>query len=152
MTDTTDAIRALLDEQERAWRAGDAEAFSRAMAPGVVFTNVVGLFSIGREGFEAQHRHIFATFYKGSTLRQTVERITYVRPDVAIVNTLTQVTGFGALPSAIPTSGGTLTTRLEQVLVREHGGWQIAAFHNVVVHPDAAAAAPPRGDVPVVSE
>jgi uncharacterized protein (TIGR02246 family) len=83
MTDTKDAIQALLDEQERAWRAGDAEAFSRAVAPGIVFTNVVGLFSVGHEGFEPQHRHIFATFYKGSTLRQMVEQITYVQPDVA---------------------------------------------------------------------
>lgn len=149
MTDATDAIRALLDVQERAWQAGDAEAFSHPTAPDIVFTNVVGLFSIGRAGFEAQHRHIFSTFYKGSTLTQSVERIIFVRPDVAIVNTLTEVTGFGLLPPAIPASGATLTTRLEQVLVRESGGWQIAAFHNVVVHPDAAAAAPRRGDGPL---
>lgn len=142
MSETNDAIRLLLDEQERAWQAGDAEAFSRNASPDIVFTNVVGLFSIGRVGFEAQHRHIFATFYKGSTLTQQIERIAYVRSDVAIVNTLTQVTGFGTLPSAIPAADGILTTRLEQVLVEGSSGWQIAAFHNVVVHPGAAAAAP----------
>lgn len=143
MMDETDTIRLLLDEQEQAWLAGDAEAFTRSAMPEIVFTNVVGLFSIGRAGFQAQHRHIFSTFYKGSTLRQTVEQITYVRPDVAIVNTLTEVTGFGALPPAFPTHGAILSSRLEQVLVKDGAGWRVAAFHNVIVHPSASAAAPP---------
>jgi uncharacterized protein (TIGR02246 family) len=143
MADDTQAIRAILDEQELAWNAGDAAAFSRATTAGVVFTNVVGLFSIGRPGFEGQHRHIFATFYKGSTLTQVVENITFVRPDVAIVNTLTQVTGFGDMPHAIRAQDGVLKTRLEQVMVKSDAGWTVAAFHNVIVDPDAAAAAPP---------
>ena len=145
MTEETDAIRAILDEQEEAWRAGDAAAFSRAATSEIVFTNVVGLFSVGRTGFEAQHRHIFSTFYKGSTLRQVVEQITFVRPDVAIVNTLTEVTGFGALPPIMPTQDGVLKTRMEQVLVRVEAGWKVAAFHNVIVHPQAVAAAPSSG-------
>lgn len=143
MIDATDAIRALLDEQERAWQAGDAEAFSLATTPDIVFTNVVGLFSVGRAGFEAQHRHIFAAFYKDSIMRQTIERITFVRPDVAIVNTLTQITGFDALPLIFPSHDGTLRSRLEQVLARDDNGWRVAAFHNVFVHPNASAAAPP---------
>jgi uncharacterized protein (TIGR02246 family) len=144
MTEDTAALRAILDEQDQAWCAGDAAAFSRSAASDIVFTNVVGLFSVGREPFEAQHRHIFATFYKGSTLRQLVERISFVRPDVAVVNTVTKVTGFGALPPVLPAQDGVLTTRLEQVLVRTNEGWQVVSFHNVVVHPQAAATAPPR--------
>lgn len=146
MTDRTDGIRALLDEQEQAWRSGDAEAFSRSAAPDIVFTNVVGLFSIGRDPFEAQHRHIFSTFYRGSTMRQVVERISCVRPDVAIVNTRTEVTGYGTLPRAIVAHEDMLITRLQQVLVQGDDGWRVAAFHNVVVHPNAAAAAPPSAD------
>ncbi len=145
MDDATHAIRELLDEQERAWQAGDAEAFSLATMPDIVFTNVVGLFSVGRAGFETQHRHIFATFYKGSIMRQAIERITFVHPDVAIVNTLTQVTGFSALPPIFPSHDGTLNSRLEQVLARDDNGWRVAAFHNVFVHPNASAAAPPPG-------
>ena len=144
MMDETAALQSILDEQDEAWCAGDAVAFSRSTAPDVVFTNVVGLFSVGREPFEAQHRHIFATFYKGSCLRQLVERISFVRPDVAVVNTLTKVTGFGALPPVLLAQDGVLTTRLEQVFVKTGEGWQVAAFHNVVVHPQAAATAPPQ--------
>jgi uncharacterized protein (TIGR02246 family) len=144
MTEDISALRAILDEQDQAWGAGDAAAFSRRAASDIVFTNVVGLFSIGREPFEAQHRHIFATFYKGSALRQLVERISFVRPDVAVVNTLTTVTGFGALPPVFTVHNGVLTTRLEQVFVWTNDRWEIVSFHNVVVHPQAAATAPPR--------
>ncbi|WP_066804277.1 SgcJ/EcaC family oxidoreductase [Sphingomonas asaccharolytica] len=142
MTEETDAIHALLAEQENAWRSGDAAAFSRAATPEIVFTNVVGLFSVGRAGFEAQHRHIFSTFYKGSILRQVVEQITFVRPDVVIANTLTEVIGFGALPPAIRPYDGVLKTRLEQVMVCTEGSWKVAAFHNVIVHPQASAVVP----------
>lgn len=142
MTDETTALNSILNEQDAAWCAGDAAAFARSAAEDIVFTNVVGLFSVGRGPFEAQHRHIFATFYKGSVLRQSVERISFVRPDVAIVNTLTRVTDFGVLPPVLAAQDGVLTTRLEQILVRADEGWQVAAFHNVVVHPQAAATAP----------
>jgi uncharacterized protein (TIGR02246 family) len=142
MNDETIAIETILNAQQAAWCEGDASEFSRAVAPDVVFTNVVGLFMVGREGFEAQHRHIFSTFYKGSILRQSVERIAFVRPDVAIVNTLTHVTGFGALPPAISSADSVLRTRLEQVMSRTDDGWRVLAFHNVVVHPLAETTAP----------
>lgn len=142
MNDEPSAIAAILNAQQTAWCKGDAAEFSRAVAQDVVFTNVVGLFMVGREGFEAQHRHIFSTFYKGSILRQSIERIAFVRPDIAIVNTLTHVTGFGALPPAIPSADGVLRTRLEQVMSRTDDGWRVVAFHNVVVHPLAEIPTP----------
>ena len=56
-----------------------------------MFTNVVGMFSIGRAPFVAQHEHIFSTIYKGSRMEQEIVAITLVRPDVAIVDTLTEL-------------------------------------------------------------
>ncbi len=142
MTDDTQAIQAILDAQQEAWQAGDAAAFGRDATADIVFTNVIGMFAVGLAGFEAQHRQIFATFYKGSKLRQEVEQITFVRPDVAIVNTLTQVTGHGPLPPVFPPHDGALHTRLEQVMVRSAGGWKVAAFHNVIVTPGAPETRP----------
>ena len=79
--DTTRAeIAAILDRQCAAWNAGDAAAFSTDVTDDVVFTNIVGMFSVGRAPFEGQHAHIFATFYKDSVLAQTVEHIAFVRP------------------------------------------------------------------------
>ena len=141
------AIRAVLDGQEAAWAAGDAEAFAAAVTDDVVFTNIVGLFTVGRAPFVGQHARIFATFYKGTVMKQQIASLAFVRPDVAIVDTLTEGSGFGPLPPAIAAhvTDGRLQSRLEQVMVKNDGQWRVAAFHNVVVDAAAiAAAGPPR--------
>ena len=140
------AILAILADEDAAWGRGDAAGFSAHVLPDVLFTNVVGMFSIGRPPFEAQHERIFATIYKGSTLSQAVAGIAFVRPDVAIVDTLARVTGFAALPPGALAIDGALQTRLEQVMVRDDGRWRIASFHNVPVNPAAAqpGSPPPR--------
>ncbi len=147
MEDSTDraAIEAIVAEQDAAWRAGDAAAFSGRVADDVVFTNVVGMFAIGRAPFEEIHAHIFATFYKGSKLSQSIANIAWIRPDVAIVDTLTEVTGFGALPPGAEAIDGALRTRLEQVMVRNDGVWSVASFHNVPINPRALPGGPPAG-------
>ena len=58
------AIEAVLTRQSAAWVAGSAAAFAADAQEGVLFTNVVGMFSIGRAPFVAQHEHIFSTIYR----------------------------------------------------------------------------------------
>ena len=137
------AINTVLAAQEAAWAAGDAEAFAAAVTDDVVFTNVVGMFSVGRAPFVGQHAHIFGSFYRGTTITHTVANIAFVRPDVAVVDTLCELIGFGALPPAIAAHihDGAIRTRLEQVMVRNDGRWRVAAFHNVPVDAAAVAAA-----------
>lgn len=141
MIDTTAApedrsdIEALIVQEDAAWDAGDAAAFSARTTPDVVFTNIIGMFSVGRAPFEAQHAKIFSTIYKGSRLKQTLIHLAFVRPDVAIVDTVTELTGFSHLPPGAEATNGVLKTRLEQVMVRQDGQWWVAAFHNVTVNP-----------------
>ena len=129
------AIDALLERQSAAWQAGDAAAFSADVLDGVLFTNILGMFSVGRTPFEEQHARIFSTTYKGSRMSQERVAVTLVRPDVAIVDTLATVTGAPHLPLGIELIDGAVRTRLEQVMVRDGGRWRVAAFHNVAVHP-----------------
>ena len=143
-TSSRHSIQAIVAAQDSAWADGDAVAFSAPMHPDVVFTNVVGMFSVGRVPFEAQHARIFATFYKGSRLKQLIQLIAFIRPDIAIVDTLTEVTEFSALPPGTEAVDGVLRTRLEQVMVCNNGQWTIASFHNVVVNPHGFP-----GDAPV---
>ena len=138
------AIEAVLAHESEAWGRGDAEAFSAPVRPDVVFTNIIGMFSVGRAPFLGQHRHIFETIYKGSTMTQALSHLAFVRPDVAVVDTVTEVRGYQGLPPGMQAIDGALRTRLEQVMVREDGAWRVAAFHNVTVHP-AALAGPPGG-------
>lgn len=135
------AMLAIVAEQDAAWGAGDAEAFCARATPDIVFTNIVGMFSVGDGPFLEQHRRIFTTIYRGSKLRQTLANLALLRPDVVIVDTMTELSGYGALPPGAQPIDGALRTRLEQVIVRVDGRWSIAAFHNVPVNP--AALAPP---------
>ena len=135
-------IKAVLDRQTTAWAAGDAQAFGRDVADDVVFTNIVGMFTVGRSGFDRQHAQIFSTFYRNSVMRQAVEHVAFVRPDVAVVDTLTEVEGGGPFPPGFPQHEGVVRTRLEQVFVRDGERWRVAAFHNVAIPPGFSGAPP----------
>lgn len=135
------AIEAVLARQDTTWAEGDAAGFAADTTDDVSFTNIVGMFSVGRAPFEAQHAHIFATIYRGSRLRQTIAHLAFPRIDVAIVDSMTEVRGFNALPPGVELLDGALRTRLQQVLVKEGDGWRVAAFHNVTIHPAAGAGA-----------
>lgn len=137
------AILAILAAQDAAWCAGDVAAFGARCLPDVVFTNVVGVFSVGKAPFDAQHEHIFATIYKGSRLTQELVHIVLPTSDVAVVDTLTAVSGAAHLPPGAQAIDGAFRTRLEQVMVRGDGGWWVQSFHNVPVNPAAAAVARP---------
>ena len=135
-------ILSLIAGQDAAWNRGDAAGFAARVLPEVVFTNIVGMFSVGKPPFVAQHEHIFSTIYQGSTCHQSIQHITRLKPDVAIVDTLAIVAGFQHTPPGIGTIDGALHARLEQVLVRLKDGWWVASFHNVAVNPAALQGSP----------
>ena len=126
------AVRAVVAEETAAWNVGDAKAYAAHFAEDGGFTNILGEVVFGKEAFEARHAAIFRTVFKGSRLQQTVRRLRFVAPDVAIVDVDTEVRGFAGLPPGVkPFPDGTLRTRLLQVLVKRDGEWRIEAYHNV---------------------
>ena len=141
--DDKTAIELILSRQNSAWAKGDAVAFGADTKDDVIFTNVVGMFSIGRPAFNGQHAHIFSTIYRGSKLTQEVVAITFVRADVAIVDTLARLVDAPSHPPGIELIEGAVQTRLEQVMVKDDGLWRIASFHNVAVHPASSGTAMP---------
>jgi hypothetical protein len=61
----------------------------------------------------------------------------FVRPDVAVVEVLTSVTGIQKLFSGTNADDkGRLRTRSLQVVVKDGGEWKIAAYHNTDVKPE----------------
>jgi uncharacterized protein (TIGR02246 family) len=125
----------ILDDEGAAWAKGDADAFAAHVRDNVVFTNIVGMFSVGKVPFVAQHKAIFATIYRESSMQQFVQNINFVRSDTAIVDTIAKVSGFHELPPGASAVDGSLYTRLEQVMVKENGTWRVASFHNVPIQP-----------------
>ena len=129
------AIEARIASADEAWTRGDAAAFSRWVQPDCVFTNIFGMVFVGHDAFEAQHGRIFATIYKDTRLRQSIEHLRFLRPDVAVVDTGAVVSGLKGLAPGLHSADGALHTKLIQVFVKEQGEWWVAAFHNVDVKP-----------------
>ena len=128
------AIRDILKEEVAAWNKGDADAYSRHFAEDGTFTNLLGMFFQGREAFRQRHEQIFHGAYGGSTKQSDVVSLKFIRPDVAIVESLQTVSGFQKLlPGTSADAKGRLRTRLLQVLVKDGGEWKIATYHNVDV-------------------
>ena len=100
--ETRSDIAALVAAQDAAWNRGDAEAFAARALPDIVFTNIFGMFSVGKAPFLAQHERIFSTIYKGTTNHQQIQHITLVKPDVAIVETFAVVSRHAASPLGRP--------------------------------------------------
>ncbi len=132
----TVAIEALVAGLTEAWNRGDAKAYSARFAADGSFTNVLGIVAYGREIFELRHAEIFSTVYKGSVLQQSIGKLRFIRPDVAVVDVDAAVSGYRRLPPGVQVgSDGVLRAKLQLVLTRESDGWWISAYHNVDVKP-----------------
>ena len=125
------AIQQLLQDETDAWNRGDAKAFAAHFAPDGSFTNRVGMQTYGRAPFEAQHQ-------------RTLGRVNFIRPDVAIADIDGVLSKVVTTPPGTPLfPDGSLHVKLQLVLSKENGTWQIDSFHNVTVNP-AAAGGPPK--------
>jgi len=139
------AIRNILQEEVAAWNKGDAQAYSQHFAADGTFTNVLGMFFTGHQAFLDRHEEILKGMFRGTVLRQEVVSLRFVRPETAVVETLTWISGFspsGPPPGMHADAKGRLRTRLLQVMVKNVDGWKIAVYHNVDVKPTVAAPEP----------
>ena len=132
------AIRAIVAEQATAWDAGDGARYASRVAPEVSFTNLFGMVIYGRPAFEARHKEILATFYKGTTKQHSIRKVRFVTPDVAIVDIDNEVHGVKAMPAGIAVpKDGVIKTQLLEVFARRNGEWWVEVYHNVDIKPSA---------------
>jgi uncharacterized protein (TIGR02246 family) len=85
MTSDEKSLHEMVYQLEAAWNAADGAGFAEMFAEDADFIHILGGYYSGRAAIEAGHRMIFGTIYKGSTVRYSVEKIRFLRPDVAIV-------------------------------------------------------------------
>ena len=137
MTTDEQALSQIVAKLEEAWNAGDSAAFTSYFTDDATFIHIFGGQLDGRTAIQAIHRQIFDTIYKGSRNHFTLQRIRFLRPDVAMVfvhahlkfNDCGQPRKILARPTL--------------VVVKENGRWQAAAFQNTwISEPPAAIKAP----------
>ena len=124
MTTEERALHGVVYQLEGAWNAGDGAAFAALFTEDADCIHILGGYYTGRDAIEAGHRMIFGTIYKGSTLHYSVEKIKFVRPDVALVF-LRQHLQFAESGAAQE-----LDARPTIVAVKNDGAWKIAALQN----------------------
>ena len=134
----TMAIQAILDQEVTSWNKGDAHTYSQHFATDGSFTNIVGMFFIGHKHFLERHEQIFKGVFNKTLLNQKLVSLRFLGPNMAIVETLTWISGFskaGPPPGTKLDAKGRLYTRLMQVMIKESNGWKIVTYHNVDVKP-----------------
>jgi uncharacterized protein (TIGR02246 family) len=130
------ALRNIIKDEINTWNTGDAVGYSRHFAAGGTFTNIRGEFFSGYPAFLKQHEVIFKGVFRRTTMKQEVVSLKFVRPDLAIVETVTTVAGASQAPPGVTRdSSKRIRTRLMQVALKSGGAWTIVAYHNVDVKP-----------------
>lgn len=139
VTADSSAIRDILQEEVTSWNSGDAHTYSKHFSENGTFTNIRGIFFTGHKQFLDRHIEIFDGAFSKTVLHQEVVSFRFLSPDVAIVETLTWITGFpknSTLKGVYIDSKGRLHTRLLQVFQRQADDWKIVVYHNVDLKPD----------------
>jgi len=132
------AIRDIIENETAGWNADDISSYCRDIGKDVSFTNIRGEFFLGRAAFEKQHETIFKTIFRGTTLQQEIVSIAFVSDDVAVVDTLTSLSGIPSWQGTPLDAKGRLRTRLLQVIAKQNGSYQVVAYHNVDIKPGVA--------------
>ncbi|NJN33701.1 MAG: SgcJ/EcaC family oxidoreductase [Saprospiraceae bacterium] len=132
-------IQNILQEEVTSWNKGDADTYSKHFSDQGTFTNIRGMFFTGHKQFLDRHAEIFRGMFAKTVLQQEVVSFRFLTPDVAIVETLTWITGFpaGGQPKGVYVdTQGRFHTRLLQVFQKESGNWKIVVYHNTDLKPD----------------
>ena len=133
-------IHEIIRQMEAAWNAGNSAAFAAPFAEDADFVDILGRHHRGRAAIEAGHRQIFETIYRGSRNHYTVERIRFVRPDVAVGFIRARLLSWlgGAVDDARRRlrQGEAMSeaqASMALTLARNHDRWEIVAFQNTKI-------------------
>jgi len=129
------AIMSAIADQDAAWNRGDAPAYVQSMLPEATCTNIVGVYFPNRAAFMKNISDILTGLFKGSVNHQTVQSIRFVAPDIAVVDTISALSGMARVPVGAEAVDGVMHSRPEMVMVRRPEGWRITSFHNVTINP-----------------
>jgi uncharacterized protein (TIGR02246 family) len=126
------AVRNLYVQYDAAWNQGDVKALLKIWADEAKHVEPDGRVLNGRAAIDAEFGRRFASEWKGSQSKQTVEAVQFVKPDVALVDASYEVTGArDAEGKPLPPLRG----RYLDVWVKKAGKWRIVADRPLPAQP-----------------
>ena len=140
-------IRKAVDAEEDAWNRADAKDFAARFQEEGSLTDVLGSVSRGRAEIGRRQSELFSSYFRGSRLALKVRKIRFLKPDVALIEIDTEVSGFHRSPPGVYVDAEkVIRTRLLQVMVKSGSSWSVASFHSVDVKtPPETLVAPEEG-------
>jgi len=133
------AILDILEKYESAWNTKDAKTLGSFFAEDADFSSIYGQKLKGRVVIADKHGVLFQGAHKESQQSRSPSEVTirFVKPDVACVDSISEVTGV-IMQSGTRSSMNRFLTSF--VFVKNAAGvWEIVVFHNMAV----PLAAPP---------
>ncbi|WP_167975609.1 SgcJ/EcaC family oxidoreductase [Lentzea indica] len=116
----TEPIYELWRRMEKGWADGDGDAFAGVFAEDVDFVTVRGEELYGRRAVAAGHGQLFAGLYRDTVLTAEISLIRPLSDGISLVHVRSSISPPG------------ITTHAQAVVVQRDGGWEIAAFHNMI--------------------
>ncbi len=126
------AIQSIIRNMQDAWAAKDSERFASFFADDHDFIVWFGLYFPNSDRTENARNHegIFTTIYKNWDVELRVDKMRFLRPDLALVHILGAGRDKGLAVPAVP---GVIQTVLME---KKETGWQIVSFHNLDIEYD----------------
>jgi uncharacterized protein (TIGR02246 family) len=121
------ALEAIVKGLEAAWNAADGAGFAACFTADADFVNIYAMHGKGREAIARAHEMLLHGVYANSVNRYTIKQARLLSDDVALVHISARLD----VPQG--PMAGVMEALPSAVLVRQDGGWKVAAFHNTLV-------------------
>ncbi|HSU67518.1 MAG TPA: SgcJ/EcaC family oxidoreductase [Tepidisphaeraceae bacterium] len=117
------AIKQGVKDLEAAWARHDAKALAELYSPNAEIVTESGQTLAGRDGIQEALTQAFSDTLKDSTLSETVDKVRFIKRDVAIVDA-----------DALVKSGDTEINKMHlvSVIVKQNGKWLIETTRAIV--------------------
>lgn len=133
-------VAAVAAAWDAAWNAGDGGAIGALFVEDAEFVNGRGQVAVGAAAIGAQHAANLAGPFRGSHIRGTIRRITFLSGTTAVLDVDSELTGFVSLPpGTVATEPGVQRGRHKRVLVKRAGRWRIQLMQITTVAPTPSA-------------
>jgi uncharacterized protein (TIGR02246 family) len=125
-----EAVKAIAVSWAEAWNAADMDALGALYAEESDYVSFFGEKTSGRAAIQAAFAEINSTIYKGTKISIETTALAFVKPDVAVSDTLWKLTDVPAGGPDLPTAGQSTA-----VMVKQDGAWKIVAHRARVPQP-----------------
>ncbi len=138
------AIRAVVTTMQKGWNEKDGKMFASGFASKHDYIVINGLYLSGitPEMNANAHQNIFNGIYKNTDLELRIDKISFIKDDLALVYIIAATYQHGTNPPENPAA------MISMVVEKKDNKWEIISFHNCDIEISFDPAAAPQAPIP----